>query len=108
MGGLDVFFKKRCPLDNEGTDDELYARFFIEARTMRRGAWRREFTARAINDYFRGGFGVKYLPLEELPAVQCGPFRPEFSYRSSLMKMLRNWTQLGPPTQRPEASSNRP
>ncbi len=68
-------------LGYEATDDELYARFFVEARTMRRGAWRREFTARAINDYFREGFGVKYLPLEELPTVPCGPFRPEFSYR---------------------------
>ncbi len=65
----------------QGPDGEQYARFFVEARTMRRGAWRREFTARAINDYFREGFGVKYLPLEELPTVQCGPFRPEFSYR---------------------------
>ncbi|MFP4192281.1 MAG: hypothetical protein ACLFU6_09455 [Candidatus Hydrogenedentota bacterium] len=68
-------------LGYEGTDDELYARFFAEARTMRRGAWRRAFTAHEINDYFREGFGVDYLPREELPAVQCGPFRPEFSYR---------------------------
>ncbi|MFW5693330.1 MAG: hypothetical protein ACOCWL_03855, partial [Thermoguttaceae bacterium] len=63
---------------------ELYAKFFEEARTMRRGAWRVEFTARAVNDYFREGFGMERLPLEELPAVECGPFRPEFSYRKHL------------------------
>ncbi len=71
-------------LGYEGTDEELYARFFAEARTMRRGAWRREFTARAINDYFRAGFGVQRVPPDTLPPVRCGPFRREFSYRKFL------------------------
>ncbi|MGM0487016.1 MAG: hypothetical protein ACQESR_09680 [Planctomycetota bacterium] len=68
-------------LGYEGTDAQLYAQFFKEVRTMRRGAWREEFTARRINDYFREGFGTQRLPLDELPPVECGPFRPEFSYR---------------------------
>ncbi len=71
-------------LGYKGTNKKLYARFFAEVRTMRRGAWRREFTACAINNYFRSGFGMKRLPLEELPPVQCGPFKREFSYRRFL------------------------
>lgn len=71
-------------LGYRGTDEQLYAKFFEEARRMRRGAWRREFTASAINGYFREGFGMQHLPLDELPPVQCGPFRPEFSYREGL------------------------
>ncbi len=68
-------------LGYEGTDEELYARFFREARTMRRGAWRAEFTARKINAYFREGFAMTHLPLDDLPPVECGPFNPEWSYR---------------------------
>lgn len=68
-------------LGYEGPDEQLYAQFFKEARTMRRGAWRQEFTARGINNYFRQGFDTERLPLDELPPVECGPFRPEFSYR---------------------------
>ena len=71
-------------LGYKGTDEQLYAQFFVEVRKMRRGAWRREFTARAINDYLREGFAMQRLPLDKLPAVQCGPFRPEFSYRDML------------------------
>lgn len=66
-------------LGHKGTDEALYARFFAEARTMRRGAWRPEFTARRINAYFREGFGMARLPLDELPPVSCGPFKPQFS-----------------------------
>lgn len=65
----------------QGTDEQLYARFFREVRTMRRGAWREEFTARRISDYFRDGFDMKHLPVDELPPVECGPFQPESSYR---------------------------
>ncbi|MFW6107296.1 MAG: hypothetical protein ACOC8A_01250 [bacterium] len=68
-------------LGHRGTDEELYARFFAEARTMRRGAWRPEFTARRINGYLREGFGMQHLGLDALPPVHCGPFEPEFSYR---------------------------
>jgi len=68
-------------LGYEGTDEQLYARFFQEVRTMRRGAWRDAFTTRAVNDYLRDGFGMKRLPVGELPPVECGPFEPEFSYR---------------------------
>ena len=66
-------------LGHEGTDDELYARFFAEARKMRRGDWRAEFTARAINGYFRKGFAMEHIDLDKLPAVLCGPFEPRFS-----------------------------
>jgi hypothetical protein len=68
-------------LGYQGTDVDLYANFFVAVRTMRRGAWRPEFTARNINDYFRAGFGMKALPLNDLPPVPCGPYKPEFSYR---------------------------
>lgn len=67
-------------LGYSGTDEQLYARFFAEARKMRRGDWRPEFTTRRINEYFREGFGMDRLPLDELPPVRCGPFQPEFSY----------------------------
>jgi len=67
-------------LGYRGTDEELYATFFAEARKMRRGAWRPEFTARRINDHLREGFGMDRLPLGELPPVPCGPFEPQFSY----------------------------
>lgn len=43
-----------------------------------------------------------------LAPLACRVASPYGSVGSSLMKMLRNWTQLGPPTQRPVASSNRP
>jgi hypothetical protein len=79
--GIESYMRK---LGHEGTDEELYAKFFTEARKMRRGAWRVEFTANAINDYFREGFGMKRLGLDEVPPVQCGPFRREFSYRKFL------------------------
>jgi hypothetical protein len=49
---------------------------------MRRGAWRAEFTTQAINRYFREGFAMKHLPLDELPVVKCGPFEPRFSIES--------------------------
>ncbi len=68
-------------LGYQGTDQELYARFFAEVRTMRRGAWRPELTTRKINDYLREGFGMEHLPVDELPPVECGPFEPKFSYR---------------------------
>jgi len=68
-------------LGYRGTDEELYARFFAEARKMRRGAWRTEFTTREINEYFRAGFGMGRLPLDKLPPVECGTFEPTFSYR---------------------------
>jgi hypothetical protein len=68
-------------LGYRGTNEELYTRFFTEARTMRRGAWRLEFTAKRINAYFRGGFAMARLTLEELPPVMCGPFAPAFSYQ---------------------------
>ncbi len=66
-------------LGYKGDDEALYARFFAEARTMRRGAWRAAFTAGAINRYFREGFAMKHLPPEKLPPVLCGPFEPRFS-----------------------------
>ena len=66
-------------LGYKGTDEALYARFFAEARKMRRGAWRAVFTARAINGYFRKGFAMKRLDLDKLPPVMCGPFEPRFS-----------------------------
>ena len=28
---------------------------------------------------------MQRLPLDELPAVQCGPFQPAFSYREGLV-----------------------
>lgn len=68
-------------LGHQGSDEELYGRFFAEVRKMRRGAWRAEFTTSAINRYLREGFGMQHLPVEELPPVECGPFEPEFSYR---------------------------
>jgi hypothetical protein len=68
-------------LGYRGADEQLYTKFFAEVRTMRRGAWRTEFTTRRINEYFREGFGMKHLPLDELPPVECGPFEPQFSYR---------------------------
>jgi len=68
-------------LGYSGTDDELYARFFAEARKMRRGAWRLEYCAKQINEYFREGFAMERMPHGKLPPVQCGPFEPPFSYR---------------------------
>jgi hypothetical protein len=68
----------------QGTDEELYAAFFAAARAMRRGAWRPEFTAEAINAYFRAGFGMNRLPTDQLPPVQCGPFERTYSYRKFL------------------------
>ena len=65
-----------------GTNQELYSRFFADVRSMRRGAWRAEFTTQAINRYFREGFGMRHLPLDELPVVECGPFEPRFSIDS--------------------------
>jgi len=73
-------------LGYKGDDEQLYATFFAEARTMRRGAWRKAFTAQAINDYFRKGFALKRIDPDTLPPVQCGPFEPRFSYRSKLEK----------------------
>ena len=64
--------------------DDLYREFFRQVRRQRKGNWREEFTAGAINGYFRAGFAQRPLPLDELPPVKCGPFKPEYSYRDML------------------------
>jgi hypothetical protein len=69
-------------LGYRGSDEELYSQFFTVVRSMRRGAWRAEFTTQAINRYFREGFAMRHLPLDELPAVECAPFDPRFSIES--------------------------
>lgn len=66
--------------------DDLYQEFFRQVRRQRKGHWREEFTAAAVNGYFRAGFGQPHLPLDELPPVECGPFKPEYSYRDFLAK----------------------
>lgn len=46
--------------------------FFAEARKQSKAHWRKEYTAAAVNDYLRAGFGLPTIPAPTLPA-------PDFS-----------------------------
>jgi hypothetical protein len=58
------------------TTDDGFLEFFREAKLQRKGNWRPAYTAKALNDYIRAGFGIGSggpQPLEnERPRVSAG------------------------------------
>jgi len=61
------------------TDD-----FMLEALNQKRGYWREEYTADAVNDYIREGFGVQDVTWENL--IDRGEIHPIYSQEDGLRR----------------------